>query len=867
MASIGDIFLKLFADDSGFAADVERKAGAAGAKGGQSASQKMGAAMKRGTERALIGAGAAVGVFVAGSVQEFAKFEEQMNEVFTLLPGITKDAMDQMSDDVKAFSNETGKLPDEVIPALYQAISAGVPQDNVFEFLRVANKAAVAGVATTSDSVNLLAAVTKGYGDTSQEAVAKVADLAFETVKLGQTTYPELAASIGKVVPLAAALGVTQEELFGITASLTGVTGNTAEVMTQQKAALTALVKQTPEMSKAIKTMGFETAQSAIETLGLTGTLNGLIGTTDGTTEALSGMFGTTEAVTAVLALTGAQSEVAAEKISAMGEATGSVDAAFATMESGIGARTRKIAANLRTFAIGVGEELKDLGPLFVLFGPTAGRAIGAGLGGAFGFVVPKLAGLGKKIGLRLAGAIAAQIGSRAVGNVMADGLSEGLNTAGASPKVAGATTKLGKFLGSRLGTALSLAFAAAAIAGVIETYNRLNNEIKQQGEELAATTAEFVKTATVEQLKAAREAAVRGFEQNSGFGMFDNIFGQKDILIQQVKDLDAAIAAAAGEIPANAGAAIAAGGPAVSAGVRQAMSTASKDDSAAETWGKRLARTVVKAFYDGVIERQSVVGGALAELITLQENTMDKAQEIAYLTGVLISDELAAGLNDKRDNVRAQAEETRRLAEERLAKLAPNAGNIGKDVNKKLAAGMKSEDPNVVNQTKRTAALIEKHIQANTRPAGVKAGKDVVSGLNSQRGAIARAAFNIGNLIYRRLITGLTTAAGGKTTGGGGIRRAHGGPVYAGQPTVVGEKRAELFVPEVSGHVYPTIQSGLDAIGSTGGGDTIINVPVQGLMPVRSPRDIVTELIRVRDVRLLPGKRVAPMYPRPIGE
>lgn len=39
--------------------------------------------------------------------------------------------------------------------------------------LATASKGAKAGNATVTDSVNLLAAVTKGYGDTSKEAAEK----------------------------------------------------------------------------------------------------------------------------------------------------------------------------------------------------------------------------------------------------------------------------------------------------------------------------------------------------------------------------------------------------------------------------------------------------------------------------------------------------------------------------------------------------------------------------------------------------------------------------------------------------------------------------------------------------------------------
>ncbi len=38
---------------------------------------------------------------------------------------------------------------------------------------------------------------------------------------------------------------------------------------------------------------------------------------------------------------------------------------------------------------------------------------------------------------------------------------------------------------------------------------------------------------------------------------------------------------------------------------------------------------------------------------------------------------------------------------------------------------------------------------------------------------------------------------------------RAHGGPVHAGQPYIVGERRPELFVPETSGTIIPRVPSG----------------------------------------------------------
>ena len=141
-------------------------------------------------------------------------------------------------------------------------------------------------MATTTESLNLLSAVTKGYGDTSSEALRKASDLAFMTNKLGQTTFPELAASMGRVVPLASTLAVTQEELFASFATLTGVTGTANEVSTQMSAIQRALIKTTPQMADAIKKLGFSSAKTLIQERGLVGGLRDLIATTDGSQEA-----------------------------------------------------------------------------------------------------------------------------------------------------------------------------------------------------------------------------------------------------------------------------------------------------------------------------------------------------------------------------------------------------------------------------------------------------------------------------------------------------------------------------------------------------------------------------------------------------
>lgn len=263
------------------------------------------------------------------------ELNKEMANVATLIPGAVSRVV-ELKREVQLLAIDTGKSTTDLAQGLFQVISAfGDSADSVTK-LRITAQAATAGMATTTQSLNLLSAVTKGYGDTSLEATAKAADLAFMTNKLGQTTFPELAASIGRVVPLAAKLGVSQEELFAGFATLTGVTGNAAEVSTQLAGIQRAMIKPTEDMANAIKNAGFSSAGALIEAKGLGGALKILIAQTDGSTEAVTKLFGRAEPLVAVFALTGAQAGDFATKLDAMKNSAGAMLEAYKASTEGI---------------------------------------------------------------------------------------------------------------------------------------------------------------------------------------------------------------------------------------------------------------------------------------------------------------------------------------------------------------------------------------------------------------------------------------------------------------------------------------------------------------------------------------------------
>ena len=300
-------------------------------------------------------------IAIAGvaSLKMAKDFNASMANVGTLIPGQTKRLQD-LKTELLDLSKVTATNERELAEGgLYQTISAFGDSAETMSRLAVVAKAAKAGVSTTAESLNLLSAVTKGYGDTSAQAVQKAADLSFETVRLGQTTFPELAATMGSVIPLADKLGISQEKLFAQFATLTGVTGNTAEVATQIKSLLGAFVKPTGDMEKLAEKYG--SAVAMVQKLGFEKTLEELQKATGGQAEKFGELIHRKEALIALFALTGKQADSLKQKTEEMARASGALDRAFKAQTEGInktGFAFDQSVQQVRVMFIEIGDKL-----------------------------------------------------------------------------------------------------------------------------------------------------------------------------------------------------------------------------------------------------------------------------------------------------------------------------------------------------------------------------------------------------------------------------------------------------------------------------------------------------------------------------
>lgn len=272
--------------------------------------------------------------FGIASVKSSMDFRKSMASVGTMIPG-QSERLKRLSGEVLNLSIETGKGAKIISEGLYETISAFGEAEPPMNKLRIATRMSVAGNASVVDSLKLVSAVTKGYGDISDESAQRVSDMAFKVVELGQTTFPELAASMGRVVPIAASMNIKQRELFTSFATLTGVTGTASEVSTQLSAIMSAMLKPSEALTTTVKKLGYTSASTMVGELGLHKSLMMINDAIDGNTDKMAEMLGRKEALVGALALTGAQSTVFTDKIRKMEQVIGATDKAYMEQTAG----------------------------------------------------------------------------------------------------------------------------------------------------------------------------------------------------------------------------------------------------------------------------------------------------------------------------------------------------------------------------------------------------------------------------------------------------------------------------------------------------------------------------------------------------
>lgn len=325
-----------------------------GAKSASTFSKRLkdiGTRAKRWLAGAAVTAVTAASAAMAKATREAVRFEERLRETATLLDGDVEATLDRYASGIDRIRRDLPVTTD-LTRALYDAISAGVDPDNAISFLRTAAEASVAGVTDTQTAVDALTSALNSYDRELSEA-EEVSDSFFTAVEAGKTTFPELAAVIGRVAPIAAQLGIDLDEVNAALATLTASGQKTTEAATALRGVLAQLVKN----GDKFREMGIDLNRVLSED-GLQGVLRRVRKETGGNTEEIQRLFQDVEGLNAVLSLAGNSAAQFAGTLQQMQNKSGATADAVKAVDQGAAALWRTMKNRLLVAARNLGESV-----------------------------------------------------------------------------------------------------------------------------------------------------------------------------------------------------------------------------------------------------------------------------------------------------------------------------------------------------------------------------------------------------------------------------------------------------------------------------------------------------------------------------
>jgi TP901 family phage tail tape measure protein len=252
----------------------------------------------------LLGKGIrAMGGVFDKTVGQAITLQKNVAEITTLL-GDQEDATKSLTDEILKLQSRYGTDQVQLTKAYYSAISSGaVDASSAMGLIDAATKLAIGGATDLDTAVDGLTTVMNAFGK-DVKASKKISDAFFIGMKAGKTTVGELSSSIGQAAGLAATMNVSFEELIASTSALTTGGVQTSVAVTQIRAAMVGLARQTPALTDVLNKLNIKNIQAAIKSEGFVKVLKKIRGQTDGTASGLTELFGSVEAVNAIIGLT-----------------------------------------------------------------------------------------------------------------------------------------------------------------------------------------------------------------------------------------------------------------------------------------------------------------------------------------------------------------------------------------------------------------------------------------------------------------------------------------------------------------------------------------------------------------------------------
>lgn len=298
--SLASAYVQIIPSADGISGKLAEVMGGEAAAAGKISGKSLGSALVRTLTKVVAAAG--IGKMLQSAFTGGTAFESAMAKVGTIAD-TAKVPLESLSSQVLQVSGDMHIGANEISEAAYQAISAGQDTGNAVAFAGQASMLATAGFTSTTSAVDILTTALNAYGKGADEA-GHVSDVLLTTQNLGKTSVDELAGSMGRVIPLAAAYNVSLENLSSGLAIMTANGIATAEASTYTKSMLNELGDTGSTVGKILQQQtGRSFAELNADGKSLGDVLQVLYDSVGGNATKFAGLWSSVEAGTGALSL------------------------------------------------------------------------------------------------------------------------------------------------------------------------------------------------------------------------------------------------------------------------------------------------------------------------------------------------------------------------------------------------------------------------------------------------------------------------------------------------------------------------------------------------------------------------------------
>ena len=352
---LGKAYVQIMPSAVGLQDSVSKLMDGTAETAGRSSGQKLGSSLAGTLKKVLAAAG--IGAALKSAIESGSGFETAVAKVATIADTGAV-SVQELNSQILNTSGSMGIAAGNIAEAAYQAISAGQDTSNAVDFAAQASKLAAAGFTTSASAVDILTTALNAYGMDAEQA-NHVSDVLLTTQNLGKTSVDELAGSMGRVIPLAAAYGVSVENLSSGLAIMTANGIATAEAATYTKSMLNELGDSGSKVGQILQEQtGKGFAELNAEGASLGDVLQILYDSVDGNSTEFAGLWSSVEAGTGALSLASSGADNFNSVLGKMVASTGATESAYTTMTDTFQHKTESLKTNIQNFGISVFDSI-----------------------------------------------------------------------------------------------------------------------------------------------------------------------------------------------------------------------------------------------------------------------------------------------------------------------------------------------------------------------------------------------------------------------------------------------------------------------------------------------------------------------------